>query len=87
MREIEALRARQQSLSGREREVMDFVCAGLLNKQIAHELGISVITVKAHRGNAMRKMKARSLAEMVKMAARLEHIPVPPIERFLLANA
>jgi len=59
------------SLSRREREVMDLVVTGLLNKQIAGELGISEITVKAHRGQVMRKMYARSLADLVTMAARL----------------
>ena len=52
----------------REQEVITFVCAGLLNKQVAGELGVTEITVKVHRGNAMRKMGARSLADMVRMA-------------------
>ena len=59
------------SLSRREREVMALVVSGLLNKQVGGELGISEITVKAHRGNVMRKMKADSLADLVKMAGRL----------------
>jgi len=69
--EMRALRERYASLTSREREVMALVVAGRLNKQVAGELGISEITVKAHRGKAMRKMKARSLPELVTMAARL----------------
>jgi len=65
------LRARYATLSQREREVLALVVSGLLNKQIAGELRISQITVKAHRGNVMRKMQAGSLANLVKMAARL----------------
>jgi FixJ family two-component response regulator len=69
-----ALRACYASLSRREREVMALVAAGLMNKQVGGELGISEITVKAHRGNMMRKMQARSLAELVNMAARLVQV-------------
>jgi FixJ family two-component response regulator len=69
--EIRALRDRHASLSRREREVMALVVSGLLNKQVGGELGISEITVKAHRGRVMRKMKAGSLADLVNMAARL----------------
>jgi FixJ family two-component response regulator len=69
--EMRTLRDRYASLSGREREVMALVVAGLLNKQVGAELGISEITVKAHRGRMMQKMKADSLAGLVNMAARL----------------
>jgi FixJ family two-component response regulator len=69
--ELQTLRDRHASLSRREQEVMALVVAGLLNKQVGFELGISEITVKAHRGNVMRKMGAPSLAALVTMAARL----------------
>jgi FixJ family two-component response regulator len=65
------------SLTHREREVMALVVAGLLNKQVGGELGISEITVKAHRGQVMQKMKANSLADLVKMAGRLQLTPAP----------
>ncbi len=68
---LEALRQRHASLSRREREVMDLVVTGLLNKQVGGKLGISEITVKAHRGRVMEKMGAASLAALVKMSARL----------------
>jgi FixJ family two-component response regulator len=70
--EIQAVRNCYQSLTPREREVMALVVAGLLNKQVGGELGISEITVKAHRGQVMRKMNADSLPDLVTMAARLE---------------
>ena len=69
--EMRTLRDRYASLSGREREVLALVAAGLSNKQVGSDLGISEITVKAHRGRMMQKMKANSLAALVIMAARL----------------
>ncbi len=69
--EKESLRNRYVSLSRREQEVMTLVVSGLMNKQVGGKLGISEITVKAHRGQVMRKMQARSLADLVKMAASL----------------
>jgi len=73
---MRVLRERYASLSPREREVMSLVVSGLLNKQVGGELGISEITVKAHRGRVMQKMKAASLADLVTMGARL-HLPAP----------
>jgi FixJ family two-component response regulator len=69
--QLHELRGRYASLSKREREVMALVVAGLLNKQVGGELGISEITVKAHRGSVMRKMNAASLPELVTMSAQL----------------
>ena len=69
--EMRELRDRYASLTPREQQVMALVVSGLLNKQVGGELGISEITVKAHRGQVMRKLKANSLAELVKIAAKL----------------
>lgn len=69
--DLQMLRDNFESLSKREREVMELVTSGLLNKQVGGVLGISEITVKAHRGQVMRKMKAHSFAELVNMAAQL----------------
>jgi FixJ family two-component response regulator len=75
--EIRALRDCYASLSRREREVMALVISGLLNKQVGGDLGISEITVKAHRRKVMRKMKAHSLADLVTMAERLRLASAP----------
>jgi FixJ family two-component response regulator len=68
---LQALQDRYASLTSREREVMGLVVSGLLNKQVGGHLGISEITVKAHRGQVMRKMQARSFADLVQISAKL----------------
>jgi FixJ family two-component response regulator len=77
--EIQVLRDCYASLTRREREVMTLVVSGLLNKQVGGELGISEITVKAHRGQVMQKMKADSFADLVKKAARLGVASAPKV--------
>ena len=80
--EILTLKARYADLTSRERDVMALVVAGLLNRQVGSRLDISEVTVKKHRGNAMRRMKAESLPQLVKMAARLR-LPQPSPEALL----
>ena len=75
--EMQSLRKRYALLTHRERQVMALVVSGLLNKQVGGELGISEITVKAHRGKVMQKMKADSLPALVKMAAQLQMKSTP----------
>jgi FixJ family two-component response regulator len=73
-RAFQSLSQRYATLTPRERDVMELVVSGMLNKQIGSSLGISEVTVKAHRGNMMRKMAAKSLADLVKMDARLQTV-------------
>jgi FixJ family two-component response regulator len=75
--EVQELRDRYASLTPRERDVMALVVSGLLNKQVAGELGITESTVKAHRGQVMQKMKANSVADLVKTTARLNQTAAP----------
>lgn len=75
--EIAELRERYESLTAREREVMDLVVSGLLNKQAAAELGVSEITIKVHRGQVMQKMRASSFADLVRMSEKLSLAPLP----------
>jgi FixJ family two-component response regulator len=79
--EMQRLRQSYASLSPREREVMALIASGRLNKQVGCDLGISETTVKAHRGKMMRKMKAGSLANLVRMASRLCLAPLGRIDR------
>jgi len=74
---ISVLRRNYDSLTAREQQIMEFVTAGLMNKQIAEDMGVSEITVKVHPRHAMKKMGAHSLAELVQMADRLGEFPVP----------
>ena len=84
--DLQTLRARYGSLTGREQQVMALVVLGQMNKHVAAELGIGEVTVKAHRGRMMRKMNARSLAELVNMAARLGHATAGEWGRDALAS-
>jgi RNA polymerase sigma factor (sigma-70 family) len=70
--QMQSLRSRYDELSGREQQVMSLVCAGLMNKQIAAQIGVSEVTVKVHRHNVMKKLDARSLADLVRMADALQ---------------
>lgn len=85
--EVQSLRSRHSSLTLREREVMALVVSGLLNKQVGGELGISEITVKAHRGQVMQKMKAKSVADLVKMAGKLYDTAATPRPGAFLQHA
>jgi FixJ family two-component response regulator len=76
MEEVARLHARFRSLTAREREIMLHVTSGLMNKQIAAEVGLTEVTVKVHRGNVMKKMEARSVADLVRMATSLAAHPI-----------
>ena len=78
--DLAELRARYASLTPRERDVLPLIVAGLLNKQAAAELGISEITLQIHRSNVLRKMAAGSVAELVRLAAKLD-VAIPPVQR------
>lgn len=75
---LDDLRALYETLSVREKQVMALVASDLMNKQATHQLGLSEITVKIHRGNLMRKMEARSLADLARMAETLKLRPEDP---------
>ena len=85
--EMRVLHDAYDSLSGRERQVMEFVVQGVMNKRIGAALGLAVVTVKAHRSNLMRKMRAHSLAELVTMAVSLGVVPVRNRPRQCVAGA
>jgi FixJ family two-component response regulator len=72
---MNSIRARAETLTDREREVMKLVAAGLTNKEIAEKLYLSVVTIKLHRGQVMRKMHAKSLADLVRMSEKINPIP------------
>ena len=74
--EVHDLRRRYQALTAREREVMALVASGMVNKQIASEIGASEATIKIHRGNVMQKMQAGSLIELVRIADKLKPVPI-----------
>jgi FixJ family two-component response regulator len=74
--EVHDLRRRYQALTAREREVMALVLSGMVNKQIASEIGASEATIKIHRGNVMQKMQAGSLIELVRIADKLKPVPI-----------